>query len=58
MRQLTFSEPPAMLNVEIPTFVLRGSGRDLHYEYLVKVCVFLFLSYKLEKKMEGIICYF
>ncbi|GFS03274.1 kinesin-like protein KIF16B [Elysia marginata] len=39
MRQLTFSEPPAILNVEIPTFVLRGSGRDLHYEYLVKVTI-------------------
>ncbi|GFN97153.1 kinesin-like protein kif16b [Plakobranchus ocellatus] len=39
MRQLTFSEPPAVLNIEIPTFVLRGSGRDVHYEYLVKITI-------------------
>ncbi|CAG5127064.1 unnamed protein product, partial [Candidula unifasciata] len=39
IRQLTFAEPPAVLNIEVPTFVLRGSGRDLHYEYLIKVTI-------------------
>ncbi|BFZ12122.1 hypothetical protein BsWGS_15161 [Bradybaena similaris] len=39
IRQLTFADPPAVLNIEVPTFVLRGSGRDLHYEYLVKVTI-------------------
>ncbi|XP_012936774.1 kinesin-like protein KIF16B [Aplysia californica] len=39
VKQLTLAEPQAPLNIEVPTFVLRGSGRDLHYEYLVKVSV-------------------
>ncbi|KAH9509084.1 Kinesin-like protein kif16b [Bulinus truncatus] len=39
IRQLTLSDAPVLLNIEIPTFVLRGSGKDLHYEYLVKVTI-------------------
>uniref|UniRef100_A0A2C9JEX7 Kinesin motor domain-containing protein n=1 Tax=Biomphalaria glabrata TaxID=6526 RepID=A0A2C9JEX7_BIOGL len=39
MRQLTLTEAPVLLNIEIPTFVLRGSGKDLHYEYLVKITI-------------------
>ncbi|XP_059148242.1 kinesin-like protein KIF16B [Physella acuta] len=40
VRQMSCAvDKQSMLSIEIPTFVLRGSGRDLHYEYLVKVSV-------------------
>lgn len=35
--QLSLSDPPPPVNITIPNYELRGSGRDSHYEYEVKV---------------------
>ncbi|XP_025105880.1 kinesin-like protein KIF16B [Pomacea canaliculata] len=37
--QLSLSDPPPPVNITIPNYELRGSGRDSHYEYEVKVTI-------------------